>query len=67
MLIMQKHTITKKEMLDALGRSGYLLESEIAKTLSHAGFFIESNQVIEDPITGKNREIDLISRVLRLR
>jgi len=56
---MQKHAITKKEMLDALDRSGYLLESKIAKDLSQSGFFIESNQVIEDPVTGKNREIDL--------
>lgn len=47
-------------MLDALQRSGYLLESEIADTLARKGFFVESNQVIEDPITGKSREIDLI-------
>lgn len=53
--------ITKNEMLDALNRSGYLLESEISRTLAKAGFFIESNQVIEDPITGKSREIDLLA------
>lgn len=53
--------ITTKEMLDALNRSGYLLESEISRILDDAGFFIESNQVVEDPITGKSREIDLVA------
>lgn len=49
------------EIIEALQRSGYLLESEVAKFLSQASFFVESNQVILDPITGKNREIDLIA------
>jgi hypothetical protein len=53
--------ITKNEMIDALNRSGYLLESEISRTLANEGYFIESNQVIEDPITGKSREIDLLA------
>lgn len=51
--------ITEREMLDALHRSGYLLEAEISGILAAAGFFVEKNQVIEDPITGKSREIDL--------
>ena len=51
--------VSEKEMLEALNRSGYLLEAEISRTLAEAGFFIETNQVIEDPITGKSREIDL--------
>ena len=53
--------ISEKEMLDALNRSGYLLEAEISRILAEAGFFIETNQVIDDPITGKSREIDLIA------
>src|SRR5690606_32028763 len=40
---------------------GYLLESEISKVLSKNGFFIQTNQMIKDPITSKNREIDLIA------
>lgn len=48
-------------MMDALNRSGYLLESEISKLLSTAGFDVETNQVILDKLTGKNREIDLIA------
>ena len=53
--------ISKSEMLEALNRSGYLLESEISSFLANQGFFVETNQVIEDPITGKSREIDLIA------
>lgn len=53
--------ITEIEMLEALNRSGYLLEAEVSRTLAAAGFFIETNQVIEDPLTGKSREIDLIA------
>lgn len=54
-------TITTDEMMQALSRSGYLLEVEVAKTLSNMGFFVETSQVIEDPITGKSREIDVIA------
>ncbi|MDB5281305.1 MAG: hypothetical protein JWO06_380 [Bacteroidota bacterium] len=58
---MDKLEISEKEMMEALNRSGYLLESEISKILSEAGFFIQTNQVIKDTITGKDREIDLIA------
>src|SRR5436190_2036650 len=53
--------LNENEMLEALSRSGYLLESQISQILSKAGFFIETNQVIKDPLTNKNREIDLIA------
>ena len=52
--------ITEEEMLAALSRSGYLLESEVSAALTNLGFFIETNQVIQDPETGKSREIDLL-------
>jgi len=51
--------LSQKDLLEAIKRSGYLFESEISNILAKAGFFIESNQVIEDPITRKSREIDL--------
>lgn len=51
----------KTEMIDSIKRSGYLLESLISKYLSQSGFFVESNQVIVDPFTGKSREIDLVA------
>ena len=57
----RKFEVSENEMLEALNKSGYLLESEIARMLAKYGFFIESNQVIEDKLTGKSREIDLIA------
>lgn len=51
--------ITTDEMLEALSRSGYLLEAEISRTLRELDFFVETNLVIEDPVTGKSREIDI--------
>lgn len=52
---------TEAEIIESLQRSGYLLESEISKYLSSLGYFVESNLVIKDPITGKSREIDLVA------
>ena len=57
----------ENELIEALQRSGYLLESEIAQYLYNNGFFVESNQVILDAKTGKNREIDLIAEYNSLR
>lgn len=48
-------------MLQAIMNSGYLMECEIANSLSKDGFFIETNRMLEDPNTGKSREIDLIA------
>lgn len=50
---------TESEIIESLQRSGYLLESEVSKYMASRGFFVETNQVIKDPITGKSREIDL--------
>jgi len=58
---MDRIEFNENEIIEALKRSGYLLESEISKILAKAGFFVETNQVIEDPLTGKSREIDLIA------
>jgi len=53
--------ISTEDMYEALERSGYLLEATIAEKLSSLGFFVQANQVIEDPITGKARELDIIA------
>jgi len=53
--------LSEDDLIGAIKRSGYLLESEIANKLAKADFFVESNQVIEDPITGKSRELDLMA------
>ena len=52
---------TPAELLESLNRSGYLLESEISKILSDRGYFNQTNPVIKDRLTGKSREIDLVS------
>lgn len=52
---------TDQDYMEAIKRSGYLLESQISEMLSKAEFFVEANQVINDQITGKSREIDLIA------
>ena len=50
-------------MSEALLRSGYLMESRIVHALVKNGFFVEPNQRIKDPTTGKSREIDLIAEL----
>lgn len=50
-------------MSDALLRSGYVMESRIVHSLVQNGFFIEPNQRIIDPTTGKSREIDLVAEL----
>jgi len=64
---MEKLEYNKKELLEALERSGYLLESEISALLNNSGFVTENNQVIIDPFTGKSREIDLTAEYFNLR
>ena len=53
--------VDEKEMLESLSRSGYLLESEIAEMLADSNYFVRSGHVVEDPITGKGRDIDIIA------
>jgi len=43
---MERLEFNEKELLDALERSGYLLESEISKLLNEFGFITENNQVL---------------------
>lgn len=56
---MDKLDFNEKELLEALERSGYLLESEISVILNKSGFITENSQVIVDHFTGKSKEIDL--------
>jgi hypothetical protein len=53
--------ITLDDVLECLDRSGYLLESKLVSGLTDKGYFVEPNQVIRDPRTGKSREIDLVA------
>lgn len=50
-------------MTKALMRSGYMMESRIIRKLVQNRFFVEPNQRILDPRTGKTRGIDLIAEL----
>lgn len=58
---MPSESISSDAIRECLERSGYLLESRIIKTLSDNDYFVEPNQVVLDPRTGKSREIDFIA------
>lgn len=49
----------EKALIEAIERAGYLLEAKVAEVMTKHGLFVESNIMIEDPLTGKSREIDL--------
>src|SRR3954453_7667950 len=53
-----KHTISLDDALDALRRSGYLLETRVAKVLSGFGSHTEVNVVYTDPWSKLPRELD---------
>ena len=62
---MQEDYIPLEEIRECLDRSGYLLESRLVRSLTHQGYFVEPNQVVRDPRTGKSREIDLVAEDTR--
>ena len=37
------------------------MESRLVRSLTEQGYFVEPNQVLRDPRTGKSREIDLVT------
>jgi len=43
--------IKRNEILEAIKKSGYLMESEITSKLTNSGFFTVMNEVYQDPIT----------------
>lgn len=53
------------EIRECLERSGYLLESRLVRSLTDSGYFVEPNQALRDPRTGKSREIDLVAELFR--
>lgn len=58
---LQTDRVTVDQVRECLERSGYLLESRLVRSLTSHGYFVEPNQVVRDPRTGKAREIDLIA------
>jgi hypothetical protein len=54
----RKNTITTEDAVDALRRSGYLLETRIARKLDRFATHLSMNAVFTDPETGQARELD---------
>jgi hypothetical protein len=53
--------IKKKEIKNALQRSGYLMECRVADWLSSNSYEVYSNVSFPDPFTDKTREIDILA------
>lgn len=53
--------IKEEEIIESLNRSGYFLESRVLEVLSSDGYKNFPNQTYPDKITGKSREIDILS------
>lgn len=51
-----------EEIIDALKKSGYLMEQEVASQLEALDFHVFPNQAYEDLEEGKSREIDIVAR-----
>jgi hypothetical protein len=55
--------LSKREMVECLRRSGYLMEGRLAQALQAKGCFVESNLSFPDPRTGISREIDMVVEI----
>ena len=51
--------LSEDEMLNSLQRSGYLMETRIAKIFRDSGFFVEPSVALLDERTGISREVDM--------
>ena len=58
---MSTEHIPLEKVRECLERSGYLLESRLVRSLTDHGYFVEPNQIVRDPRTGKGRELDLVA------
>lgn len=55
----QPHKITRDEMLEAITRSGYLIEQRSKAVLEKQGYYVETNRSYPDAGTDKSREYDI--------
>lgn len=46
-------------MVEAIRKSGYLIEQRVAGVLAKHGYYVETNPAYPDPETGKSREYDI--------
>ncbi len=49
----------ESDMLDAVLRSGYLLDQEVATSFEELGFHVQTSWPFEDPDKGESRELDV--------
>jgi hypothetical protein len=56
-----KDTMNQDQIADALARSGYLLESRVARFVERHGYYVEANTVFPDPSSGKSRKLDIFA------
>jgi hypothetical protein len=50
---------SEAEVLDAVRRSGYLMDQEVATLLEDLGFHVQTSWPFEDPDKGESRELDV--------
>jgi len=55
----QIEEFTEEQIIQALQRSGYLMEQEVAGVLQERGYYVTPNEGFVDPDTGTAREYDL--------
>jgi hypothetical protein len=60
-----KPQISKADIVDALLRSGYLMEYRVEQVLRSRGYAVQSNLAYPDAFTGKPRELDMRSLAAR--
>lgn len=58
--------IEDDQIIDALGRSGYFLESRVLQILADKGYKNFPNETYPDPHTDKSREIDIYAESQRI-
>jgi hypothetical protein len=57
---------TPEQILEALGRTGFLLEQAVATELQQLGLHVNTGVAFEDPDEGKSREIDVLATSFHL-
>lgn len=50
---------TKKEMMEAISQSGYMMEQELVPVIESFGYFVTPNANFKDQDTGQSRGIDI--------
>ncbi len=55
----QRGTPTEANVLEAVRRSGYLMDQEVATVLEDLGFHVQTSWPFEDPDEGESRELDV--------